>query len=214
MSELLPCPFCGGNPTLDETQPGWVFCVPCDIDQPSHDAWNRRTPPEAHAEAGELSEERGMNWKEKAYATLANYGVPYERAKSIANGIRVLATRYEKQITDLSRPARPAPTANTEGLRDLIGDALRKRSIPFATVIASEIIDALRASHSAPSEGVRKALEKIVVRMNIVTARWRHQKAVNKGEMDALCNMQIDAENALRTPEPPQGEAALRGEGA
>jgi hypothetical protein len=59
--------------------------------------------------AGSLDEsvradEQGMNWKRKAYAVLREHGVPFERAKSIANGIRVLAARYEKQIEALTHP--------------------------------------------------------------------------------------------------------------
>jgi hypothetical protein len=68
---------------------------------------------ERSAEQVDLSDEQGMHWKRRAYDTLALYGVPFERARSIANGIRVLAQRYEKQIAYLTR-AVPAH----DGLRE------------------------------------------------------------------------------------------------
>jgi len=38
---------------------------------------------------------------EKEYQVLELYGVPKKRAGSVANGIMVLATRYEKEIAAL-----------------------------------------------------------------------------------------------------------------
>jgi hypothetical protein len=124
------------------------------------------------------------------------------------------ALRQERGMAQVRESASPPPTE--PGLREAVREEIdglmdnaRHDCATNRAVAVDRILDAaLRASPSEPSEGVREALEKIVVRMNIVTARWRHQKAVNKGEMDALCNMQIDAENALRNPEPPQGAGA------
>ena len=49
----------------------------------------------------------------------------------------------------------------------------------------------------AEGPGLREALEKVTVRMNKVTARWRHTRSIAKAEMDALCNIQLEAEAAL-----------------
>jgi hypothetical protein len=68
--------------------------------------------PAANTE-GLREDEQGMHWKKRAYDTLAKYGVPFERARSIANGIRVLATRYEKEIEAL----RASPPPVDPGLR-------------------------------------------------------------------------------------------------
>ena len=51
---------------------------------------------------------------ERGYQQLELRGVPRERAKSIGNGIDVLATRYEKE----SRLASPPPDREAEGLAD------------------------------------------------------------------------------------------------
>ena len=42
-----------------------------------------------------------MDEVERAYSTLNLYGVPVERAGSIANGIEVLVTRFRKEISCL-----------------------------------------------------------------------------------------------------------------
>ena len=57
--------------------------------------------PLSQVKTPDLEPERDMHWKKRAYDTLAQFGVPFERAKSISNGIRVLATRYEKEIASL-----------------------------------------------------------------------------------------------------------------
>lgn len=50
--------------------------------------------------AGKLEDEfRRVN--QLAFQTLEMYGVPEERARSIHNGIQVLAARYDKQVADL-----------------------------------------------------------------------------------------------------------------
>ena len=47
VSELKPCPFCGGRPNIDRwvnlTKNGVVYCAACDFTLPPT-AWNRRTP--------------------------------------------------------------------------------------------------------------------------------------------------------------------------
>ena len=53
------------------------------------------------------------------------------------------------------------------------------------------------ASAGTEGPGLREALEKVTVRMNKVTARWRHTRSIAKAEMDALCNIQLEAEAAL-----------------
>jgi len=50
-----------------------------------------------------------------------------------------------------------------------------------------------------------EALTKLTVKMNKVTARWRHQKSTRKDEMDDLCNAQLDAEAALASPARTEG---------
>ena len=79
----------------------------------AHDEAKKRYPDAALAappgETPDLEAERDMHWKKRAYDTLAQFGVPFERARSIANGIRVLAARYEKETASLrtSPPQKP-----------------------------------------------------------------------------------------------------------
>lgn len=50
MSELLPCPFCGGDvstPTMQWHGIPIPRCKDCGSEAPSIEAWNRRTPPPA-----------------------------------------------------------------------------------------------------------------------------------------------------------------------
>ncbi len=81
-----------------------------------------------------------------------------------------------------------------------------------------EVIDDLLTARPAPADALREALEKVTVRMNKVTARWRHTKRVDKTEMDNLCNIQLDADAALRgTGEVKKGtreESMAQAEGA
>jgi len=50
--------------------------------------------------AGQLEDEfRRVN--QLAFQTLELYGIPTERARSIHNGIQVLASRYDKRVMEL-----------------------------------------------------------------------------------------------------------------
>jgi len=69
---------------------------------------------------------------------------------------------------------------------------------------AKRILD--RLPTPSGDSGLREALIKLTIKMNKVTARWRHTKQTRKEEMDDLCNAQLDAEAALNPAVPQGGE--------
>ena len=72
MSELKPCPFCGGEP-WDTTVPGgvrFIGCDPCCVVMETAEAWNRRADHLESEPSGGLREEqiRAINGAFEEYA--------------------------------------------------------------------------------------------------------------------------------------------------
>jgi hypothetical protein len=65
------------------------------------------------------------------------------------------------------------------------------------TFYAARRIKAILSTAREEGGALREALETLVMKMNKVTAWWRHTHKVVWNEMDNLCNAQLDAEDAL-----------------
>jgi len=89
--------------------------------------------------------------------------------------------------------------AKLEALADK-WDRETEEEFPAEGAISGHASELRHILAEAPGEppGLREALGKVVTRMNRVTARWRHMKETRKSEMDDLCNIQLDAEEALK----------------
>ena len=78
-----------------------------------------------------------------------------------------------------------------------VREYIAKESANLKPLDLNQVYAAPPASAGTEGPGLREALEKVTVRMNKVTARWRHTRSIAKAEMDALCNIQLEAEAAL-----------------
>ena len=151
---------------------------------------------------------------------MSNASVPAERlealAKAIAKGPQVLSAGpiYDAlrallaEAREEGEPSeRPAEFSIPDTIMERVDRVMRESRLKVREYLAKESANLkpldLNQVYGAPASagtegpGLREALEKVTVRMNKVTARWRHTRSIAKAEMDALCNIQLEAEAAL-----------------
>lgn len=78
MMKLLPCPFCGGPPKMEELGDAdsfHVVCEPCQMGfhanftpRQAADRWNRRSPNSAAVAEIEVDIPRAVRWREAGHA--------------------------------------------------------------------------------------------------------------------------------------------------